>query len=204
MINALVGRPGGGKSYEAVRYHLIPALQSGRYVVTNMSIQIDEICNFYGEECREKIVIVEAEMHQYGLKRPFSDESDFVKYDESFHNESGQGPLFIIDEVHLSIPVSGTSKEVLEYASLHRHYGHDILIITQNLRKVHRDIRDMVEITWRCIKNAAGGNDQEYIQKQYMGSNTGRGGDELSTEFRTYDKNYFRFTSHTPRAINQF
>jgi len=41
MIYGIVGRPGGGKSYEAVAFQVIPALKSGRKVITNLPLQIE-------------------------------------------------------------------------------------------------------------------------------------------------------------------
>lgn len=38
MIYAIVGRPRSGKSYESVVYHIIPAIQSGRKVITNIPL----------------------------------------------------------------------------------------------------------------------------------------------------------------------
>lgn len=41
MINLLLGAPGGGKSYEAVAFHVIPALSEGRRVITNLPLQLE-------------------------------------------------------------------------------------------------------------------------------------------------------------------
>jgi len=41
MINILLGAPGGGKSYEAVVYHVLPALKAGRKVITNLPLALD-------------------------------------------------------------------------------------------------------------------------------------------------------------------
>ena len=43
MINLLLGAPGGGKSYEAVVYHILPALEKGRKVITNLPLNIERI-----------------------------------------------------------------------------------------------------------------------------------------------------------------
>ncbi|MGB6097665.1 MAG: zonular occludens toxin domain-containing protein [Comamonas thiooxydans] len=43
MINGLEGIPGSGKSYEAVAYHVLPALQAGRKVITNLPLNIDAL-----------------------------------------------------------------------------------------------------------------------------------------------------------------
>jgi zona occludens toxin len=41
MINLLLGAPGAGKSYEAVAYHVIPALFEGRKVITNLPLILE-------------------------------------------------------------------------------------------------------------------------------------------------------------------
>ncbi|EPW3551744.1 zonular occludens toxin domain-containing protein, partial [Pseudomonas aeruginosa] len=38
MINLILGQPGGGKSHEAVVYHVVPALNQGRKVITNLAL----------------------------------------------------------------------------------------------------------------------------------------------------------------------
>jgi zona occludens toxin len=42
MINWLIGSSGGGKSYEAVRYHILAALEKGRHVITNLPVLVDQ------------------------------------------------------------------------------------------------------------------------------------------------------------------
>lgn len=41
MINGLEGIPGSGKSYEAVVYHVLPMLQAGRKVITNLPLLVE-------------------------------------------------------------------------------------------------------------------------------------------------------------------
>jgi zona occludens toxin len=41
MINGIEGIPGSGKSYEAVAFHVLPALQAGRKVITNLPICVE-------------------------------------------------------------------------------------------------------------------------------------------------------------------
>jgi zona occludens toxin len=43
VINLLLGAPGGGKSYEATVYHIIPALEKGRKVITNLPLNLEEL-----------------------------------------------------------------------------------------------------------------------------------------------------------------
>ena len=41
MINGIEGIPGSGKSYEAVAFHLLPTLEAGRLVITNLPIVVE-------------------------------------------------------------------------------------------------------------------------------------------------------------------
>jgi zona occludens toxin len=196
MINGIAGKPGGGKSYEAVKNHVIPALEQKRKVVTNLPLQIEHFESVYGAEIAELIEVVEYNFHEYGTTRPFSQAEDFLKYDD-WKNEKGQGVFFVIDECHLSMPngkVTPQTTALLEYLSMHRHYGHDILLITQNFKKVHRDIRDMVNLVYRAIKKSFNGQDSEYILKIHEGCTT----TVVNTKERAYESHVFKFyKSHT-------
>ncbi|MBX5670353.1 zonular occludens toxin domain-containing protein [Pseudomonas aeruginosa] len=46
MINLILGQPGGGKSHEAVVYHVVPALNQGRKVITNLALDMDKFKAF--------------------------------------------------------------------------------------------------------------------------------------------------------------
>ncbi|MCV5656111.1 hypothetical protein OFN54_32725, partial [Escherichia coli] len=84
---------------------------------------------------------------------------------DEWRNEKGQGPLYVVDEAHMSLPSRGLAAPILEWYSIHRHYGVDIILLTQNIRKVHRDIKDMIEVTYRCTKNTAMGSTSSYTKK---------------------------------------
>lgn len=194
MINAIAGRPRAGKSYESVIYHIIPAALEGRMVVTNIPVNKEAVAKFYSQSAADCIHIVKTNFTDYGMQRPFSVPEDFTKYD--WKNEKGQGPLFVVDEAHLSIG-RDAKKEVLEYLSLHGHYGHDIIMVTQDPQKLHRDLKAMIEVCWRCIKKSVFGDDNHYIKKTYHGV-SGRNEDYVHEEEREYKSQYFQFyQSHT-------
>ncbi|MHA6613038.1 zonular occludens toxin domain-containing protein [Photobacterium damselae] len=69
MINLIMGRPGGGKSYEAVVYHVLPAIQSGRMVITNLPINLDVVSSVLGEDKAKLIKIINSDFHSYGDKK---------------------------------------------------------------------------------------------------------------------------------------
>ncbi|MFA0570311.1 zonular occludens toxin domain-containing protein [Vibrio gallaecicus] len=192
MIYGIVGRPGGGKSYEAVAFQVIPALKSGRKVITNLPLQIEHFVAVLGEEVRDLIVVIDGQLNDFGsVERPFSKVSD---YSDEWRNEKGQGPLYVVDEAHMTLPNRSLNTEILEWYSLHRHYGVDIILVTQNLRKIHRDIKDMIEVTYKCAKNTALGSNNTYTRKVLSGAN----GDTVNTSIRKYEQAYFPFyKSHT-------
>lgn len=194
MINAIVGRPRAGKSYETVVYHIIPAAVEGRLVVTNIPVNKEAVTKFYSQEVADRIIIVKTNFTDYGMARPFSKPEDFTQYD--WKNDKGQGPLFCVDEAHLAIG-RDAKKEILEYLSLHGHYGHDIIMITQDPQKLHRDLKSMIEVCWRCVKKSVFGDDEHYIKKTYHGVGT-RNEDYVHEEEREYKSQYFQFyQSHT-------
>lgn len=198
MINAITGRPRAGKSYESVIFHILPAACEGRLVVTNIPINKEAVAKFYSQEVADLIIVVKANFTDYGMVRPFAVPDDYTKYD--WKNEKGQGPLFVVDEAHLSIG-RDAKKEILEYLSLHGHYGHDIIMVTQNPQKLHRDLKDMIEVCHRCIKKSVFGDDTHYIKKTYHGV-SGRNEDYVREEEREYKSQYFQFyQSHTQSAI---
>ncbi|KJY82425.1 hypothetical protein TW81_13510 [Vibrio galatheae] len=192
MINALTGRPGGGKSYEAVAFHIIPALKDGRKVITNVALNIPHFVKIFGQDViDELLVVVDGDLTNFGSReRPFS---KVEHYQDEWRNDKGQAPLFVVDEAHMSVG-RNVNDAVLEWYSMHRHYGADILLMTQNLRKVHRDIKDMVEIHYYCVKNAAMGSTKTYTRKVKNGAN----GVDLNENVRKYEAQYFPFyQSHT-------
>lgn len=193
MINGLSGRPGSGKTYEAVTSHIIPALKQGRKIVTNIPLNVEWFVNVIGLPCRELIVQIDGGFHNYGGKRFFSQAEHFLQY-QDWRNESGQGVYFFVDECHLAMPKGGTDKDLKEYLSMHRHYGHDIMLLTQNFRKVDGDVKDMVQNCYFCTKLTFLGKDKKYVVKVADGVSR----NIVVTHQREYeDKYYPAYISHT-------
>jgi zona occludens toxin len=214
MINLLLGAPGGGKSYEAVCYHIIPALKAGRKVITNLSLDV-EYCEKQIPGSRSLIQLeqktrsiretldpsmAENNFHRYGYvskekhfnSNPFSSVIDYE--DDWKHPENGIGALFVIDECHLSLPVKSTPLDLEEWYSLHRHRGIDVLLITQSITKINRPIRELVQIVYRVRKNTSLGSSKSYVKKVQDGHN----GEVTNTTIRSYDSTIFPYyKSHT-------
>ena len=193
MINGLSGRPGAGKSYEAVVRHILPALKQLRKIVTNIPLNVDWFASILGDEVRELIVIVDGGFHQYGQQRYFAKAEDFLKYD-TWRNDKNQGVYFFVDECHLAMPQGSTDRALKEYLSMHRHYGHDIMLLTQNFRKVDRDVKDMVQNCYYCTKLSFLGKDESYVVKVADGVTR----NYITTHERKYDPTFYpAYQSHT-------
>ncbi|WP_323948280.1 zonular occludens toxin domain-containing protein [Aeromonas hydrophila] len=201
-INIIVGRPGSGKSFEAVAYHLIPAIESGRRVVTNLPLHLDHFVAVYGSDVLDLIEVVADDFSKdLGVIKAFSTPSYFTS--DEWRDDKGRGPLFIIDECHFQYPKTGRGKKAsddiadcLEYFSMHRHYGHDILLMTQSLGKLNRDLRDMIEVQYSVSKHTALGSQKSYTRKTLDGAGVRPA--VTFTGVRTYDAKYYPFyKSHT-------
>ncbi|WP_250637538.1 zonular occludens toxin domain-containing protein [Pseudomonas sp. TCU-HL1] len=111
---------------------------------------------------------------------------------------TGVGPLYVVDECHLAIPLRGPDPKeqvrVEEWFSLHRHELADVLLITQSYGKINKAIRDLVQVVYRCKKATAFGFSNRYIRKVQDGLR----GDVVNTTDRKYEKKYFAlYKSHT-------
>lgn len=234
MINLLEGIPGAGKSYEAVVYHLLPALKSGRKVITNLPLLMEAWQFLYPElvpliELRRTSAPVlgkwDAEAANRGEQayivgqfdgevtektedgrpcqsapknaRLFGSVWDFYS---TWRGKNNIGPLYIIDECHVSFPKptrrrpEGTPEEVIQWFKISRHFGADVLLMTQRMGALDEDVAGLAEFHVRVRKASFLGRDHSYIRKTFAGF---RGG-EVSTEERDYLKQYFPlYKSHT-------
>lgn len=195
MINLLIGPPGGGKSYEATVYHVLPALSQGRKVITNLPLNVDRLAIFEPDAARLVQIVTESKgpRGKDGAKaRPFSVVEDYG--DPWRHPVSGAGPLYVIDECHLAMPRGATQIAVEEWFSLHRHESADVLLITQSYGKVSKAVIDLVQVCYRVKKAVLFGSAKKYVRKVQDGVR----GEVISTGFRTYEKRYFGlYVSHT-------
>lgn len=215
MQNLLIGSSGSGKSYEAVVYHVLPALEKGRKVITNLPLNLEY---FYALnpayegliEIRRKPLPIKGTWQPTHEENAFQLEAkeNWIKpekmarcfasvwdyYDDWRHPVNGTGALFIVDEAQNVIPVRGTKPEVEEWTALHRHWRQDVYYISQSFRKLNVAIRENVQMVYRFRKKTAWGQPTKYIRKVQDGTN----GEVLNTTERTYESQYFAFyKSHT-------
>lgn len=209
MINLLLGLPGGGKSYEAVVYHVLPALQGGRKVITNLALDLAHIGALHPEylpliEIRTKTLkerpVVDWEKAQnlfqkFGIAArepkhndfPFSNLEDYG--DPWRHPENGTGPLYVIDECHICLPRMGVPVKVEEWFSMHRHEFADVLLITQTYGKLNQAVRDIAQVVYRVKKATAFGSNTKYIRKVQDGLR----GEVVNSSIREYKSQFFKY-----------
>lgn len=221
MINGLEGIPGSGKSYEAVTFHVLHALASGRKVITNLPLQVAEfekISTTYRDliELRHKSSPIlgtwdPARVDEHGNGEAFQlltgvpiqksgvDNGVFGSVWDYFttwkHPTTGQGPLFVIDECHTSMPKIGIDMQVVEWFKLHRHFNCDVLLATQNFRDVNQPIANLLAMLVKVRSaDVLSGKKDSYIRKVHAGFR----GAVISTEIRKYQVEFFAlYKSHS-------
>jgi len=216
MIVGIEGIPGSGKSYEAVAYHVLPALKSGRKVITNLPLNL-EAFSAIDPEYPDLIEIKNRPSPTIGkwdasniaaesAFQPFDDghvepvaESVFTfgtvwDYYDDWRDQDGRGPLYVIDECHVSLPKLGTSAAVVEWFKLHRHYNVDVVLLTQSFRDINQPIALLLATLIKCRKADILGKADHYIRKVHAGYR----GAVIQTGQRVYKKQYFGlYKSHT-------
>lgn len=208
MINLLLGAPGGGKSYEAVAFHVLPALRKGRKVITNLPLVIEQFAildpsfpDLIEIRTQTKAEKPTQQITTLGYKllgttqfnrAAFANPEDYG--DSWRHPETGAGPLYVIDECHIPLPRNGTPESVEIWFSLHRHETADVLLMTQSYGKINKAVADLVQVVYRVRKAVALGSQDRYIRKVQDGLR----GEVVNQDVRKYEPKYFPlYKSHT-------
>ena len=209
MINGIEGIPGSGKSYEAVAYHVLPALQAGRKVITNLPLNVDAFAAIDPTyrlliEVRTRPApqigdwnaanIAEQEAFRLWTDKEPAQQSENVftfgtvwDYYSDWRGPKGEGPLYVIDECHVALPKLGTPDAVVQWFKLHRHYNAEVLLMTQSFRDINQPIAQLVATLIKCRKADILGNKDEYIRKVHAGYR----GAMIQQNQRKYEKQYF-------------
>ena len=204
MINLLIGAPGGGKSYEACVYHILPALKRGRKVITNLPVNVEAFAAL-DPEYRDLLEVRRTPQPILGTWAAGTDGPAFRvegapkdqpvttrlfstvwDYFTDWRHPSGMGPLFVIDECQLSLPRGKVDPHVAEWYSLHRHYNVDVLLLTQAYGRIDKAIVDLVQLVYRVRKAVAFGFTSKYIRKVQDGVR----GEVVQSSMRVYEKRY--------------
>ena len=185
MITAKQGRPGSGKTHDAVKNDLIPALLSGRRVY----------CNIDGTQTKEAQT---AWREIYGVTEDQLANFRFLDNAEIpyFWNLVEPGSLVILDEVQRHYDskeyMSQANKDFGKWASTHRHFGIDVVLISQMIGRIEKSVRDLVDFTYAFTKiRGLGKAASRYYKCEFYSGSEVEGYPPLKTELRPYDRKIF-------------
>ncbi|WP_028582391.1 zonular occludens toxin domain-containing protein [Desulfogranum japonicum] len=143
-IRVIDGVPGGGKSFYAVRHlakHYFIKDTDGEYY-PNPEKPILIITNIDGFKPEHKS-LKECIQESGGDHRHFFSEDYQREFTEA---NKGRNIIYLIDEAQKLFRKNDRQlNEVFSYMEYHRHFGHDIYLITQNVKKLPPDITTLVE-----------------------------------------------------------
>ena len=184
MITAFVGVPGSGKTYEAVE-KILQNIKLGRKIYTNIDgVQLPE--------CK-KAIAAYCDVRDFQLETCLNHLTE--EQSRAFWLHCEPGSLVIIDEVHKLFSnrewQTEKNKHFTEWASTHRHEGFDVVLITQDLEKIDKHCRTLVEYVYLYSKVNFLGRavSQKYICYTYHGDS--HVGKPMATSPRTYNKSIF-------------
>lgn len=168
MIAIVSGLPGSGKTLNAIKQYILPALKRGRSVYTNIdglnklaiSINLDM-----------SLVDIEANLRcQESTGETWAPTTAKIK-------ALPAGCLIVIDEAQIywnnRAYSSSENMELLPHLQKHRHYGQDIIFLTQNIDQLDVGIRRLTQAHYRLAKLVNAGLDKTVKVKVFpdaMGS----------------------------------
>jgi zona occludens toxin len=180
-INAYTGLMGSGKTYEVVLSVLLPAIKSGRDVVTNIrGLNYELICAHLAKPvdgCEfGKIRVVNNQQVQGGDFFPVYNDTD-QKFEYSEKTVVQPGDLVAIDEAWR--PWGTDSKCVKVHMSFFREHRQcvnskgqscDLVVISQDIGDIHSLLKNVIEMTMRFTKLKTLGMSKRYRIDIYEGA----------------------------------
>ena len=189
MIELYEGVPGSGKSYHAICEKFLPWVKQGRrlYIAVD-GIYLDRLSLFTG-------IDVETLAQQITLWK------DSVEVLQAFpHVEPGSA--VIIDEAQTVFrSMQKVEPGLLRWLETHRHYGVDILLMSQDFRQMSQGVTRLIEATVKFRKLSFVG-----LSKKYQGKVRGNPEDnEVIRAFvGTYSPAiYAYYSSYASAAIRE-
>lgn len=162
-ITAYIGRPGSGKSYEIVRSVIIPAICSGRRIVTNIyGISYEKIIEYCEKKKLLKDEVSVGEIVHVENER-ITQRNFFPVKENQDKSLCKPGDLVILDECHRFFSSDRSlSSDARIFAAEHRHYADpetgftcDLILVNQALSTLPRFLKERVEQTFRMKKLGA-------------------------------------------------
>ena len=195
MIIFHEGLPRSGKSYEATKEHIVPALKNRRKVFARINgidhQKFAELAELTIEECQALLI-------------PITEEQVHTIY-QVVENDS----MVVIDELQNFFP-SGRSKlsdEMTKFVTEHGHRGLDIICMGQSLADCHNIWRRRVQRKIQFLKLDMLGRENRYKWTAYQGAMKPNGEidfTKINSGTKNYDPAYFgAYASHQADTENK-
>lgn len=180
MIIIHEGIPGAGKSYDAVR-KILDALKIGRIVHTNIDgLNQDKCLEYIATWC-------DLSRDELSNRLFFIDKATILQFWEYIE----PGCLVVIDEAQLYFNsrdfTKQSNREIADWASTHRHYGYDVIFITQRAERIDTAVRSLADFKYRYRKLNFMGPVAGYMVYTFIGDDERH----ISFQKRSYDKAIF-------------
>jgi zona occludens toxin len=189
MIELYEGVPGSGKSYHAICEKFLPWVRQGRrlYIAVD-GIYLDRLALFTGIDLDT-------------LEQQITIWKDSVEVLQAFpHVEPGSA--VIIDEAQTVFrSMQKVEPGLLRWLETHRHYGVDILLMSQDFRQMSQGVTRLIEATVKFRKLAFVG-----LSKKYQGKVRGNPEDHetIRAFVGTYSPAiYAYYSSYASAAIRE-
>jgi len=151
MIVCFMGTIGSGKSYESA-IKIVDNLKLGRTVYSNIDGHDDPECRKWVQE------LSGLDDYDFETKFHFLDQVKTKRFWEYVKN----GSLIFIDEAHNYFNArnwqSEENQQFASWASTCRHYGNDLVLITQHIEKIEKHLRSLIAWTYEYRKITFFGN----------------------------------------------
>ena len=138
MINLYTGTPGSGKSLDVARLILLK-LRFGQTIIGTMVLNQELLKKYSGK-------YLYTDIYQLNPK-------DLVAYAKKYHKKGVEGQaLIIIDEcqrIFNSRDWGAPDRRAWnDFFQVHRHFGYDVILITQYDRLIDRQLRALIEYNY--------------------------------------------------------
>tara|TARA_Y100000588_G_scaffold378235_1_gene458428 strand:+ start:1993 stop:3024 length:1032 start_codon:yes stop_codon:yes gene_type:complete len=164
MITLIYGRPGTGKTYEAVKYHILPNLKLGNKVFTNIPINVSS---------------------EYLTVNETPEIFDIVRLIDSSDVEL----TFVLDEFQFLLKEDEDAW--FQLLAQHRKFRTDFFIITQSPLSLSEKMQDLISFSHKITHNPFFLKKWSYIKKVYDGVPTLERVVVLSSKLRFYSRKTF-------------
>lgn len=200
MIIFLEGPPRAGKSYHAVKDHILPALKAGRVVYARLNgldhAAIAKHLELPESRVRELLRIVAIEEVK-PLFTCFGDDPPRFQIEPN--------ALVIIDEVqdHYRSGRQPLPVEQEAFFAKHGHIGLDVVVMSQSMKRLHSVIRERIERKSVITKMTALGKDTGYSVRFFSVADEMGKFEKISHERGEYDPALFPlYKGFQPEATN--